>query len=213
MLILKERLSGFAGGAGSVAVGVVASTGATSSTAAGVSTGGAVEQPASTASSKGNSRRDGLITEPDAKHVDLCRPQSTAQDIEFVEVVGRAYAHTVIGLVVDRHALDLRFNTMQAEFGTSSIRVDVSRKRSCLQYIKARFDDRFRFDIRRHIGFLFWNDDFEVRQHVVKRKAFFRPAQAPPRLSQALRRYYREHPACLLVAHSPAVAVRLARGP
>ena len=107
MLILKERLSGSGGGAGSVTSDTSAATGATSSTGAGVSAGGAVAHPASTADSRSNSCRDELITEPDSKHIDLCCAQTAAQDIEFVEVIGRPDAHAVISLVVDRHPLNL----------------------------------------------------------------------------------------------------------
>ena len=107
MLIRSERLSGFGGGAGSAASSVSVSAGRTSSTGGGVSAGGAVAQPANTASGKSSERRERLITEPDAKYVDLRGSQSTAQNIEFVEVAGRAYAHTMIGLVINCHALDL----------------------------------------------------------------------------------------------------------
>jgi hypothetical protein len=107
MLIRWERLSGSCGGAGATGAGVVTSTAATSSTVGGASAGGAVAQPASTASGKRNSFRERLITKPDAQYVDLRRPQSTAQNVELTEVAGRAYAHTVIGFVIDCHALYL----------------------------------------------------------------------------------------------------------
>ena len=70
MLILKERLSGSGGGASTVSA-VTTSIGVTFSTGNGVSAGGAVTQPASAASGKTISHRENLITEPDAKYVDL----------------------------------------------------------------------------------------------------------------------------------------------
>ncbi len=47
-----------------------------------------------------------LITQANPQHVDLCLVQAGSQAVQFVEVTGRTNAHTVIGLVVNGHALD-----------------------------------------------------------------------------------------------------------
>ena len=107
ILILNALLSGSGGGAG--ARGAAGSGFAVSiaSIEVGALPGGAVVQPASAASTRRAKVREELITEPDAKHIDLSRSQTATQHVELVEVIGRAYAHTVIGLVINSYTLDL----------------------------------------------------------------------------------------------------------
>lgn len=105
MLILKERLSG-SGGAWITGTG----SGPESSAAVpgiGGCSGGVVAQPASSASSKMPSAAEDLVTEPYAQNVNLCSTQTTAQQVEFIEIVGRTDAHAVVSSVVDCHALNL----------------------------------------------------------------------------------------------------------
>lgn len=107
ILILNVLLSGSGGRADARVVAVSGFAVSTASIEVGALPGGAVVQPASAASTRNAKVREELITEPDAKHVDLSRSQAAAEHVEFVEVVGWAYTHTVICLVINSHTLDL----------------------------------------------------------------------------------------------------------
>ena len=48
-----------------------------------------------------------VVTEADTKHVDLRDAQSTAQHVQLVEIVRRAYVDTMVVAVVDLDALDV----------------------------------------------------------------------------------------------------------
>ena len=48
-----------------------------------------------------------VVTEADTKHVDLRDTQSTAQHVQFVEVIRRPYVDTMVVAVVDLDALDV----------------------------------------------------------------------------------------------------------
>jgi hypothetical protein len=117
MLILVAGRAGSTISTGSVAG--TASSGAGGS--GGGDTGAVVVQAASDPSTRAVRLCRRLFTEPDAYDVDLRGAQAAAQDVEFFEVVRRTDAYAVIRLVVDRYALDRRFDTLQGEFGTAPV--------------------------------------------------------------------------------------------
>ena len=47
-----------------------------------------------------------LIADPDTQHIDFGGAHAAAQHIEFIEIVRRAYANAVIGLVIDGHVAE-----------------------------------------------------------------------------------------------------------
>ncbi len=101
IVIRSALLSGIAAAAGWAGCAIGIGEGTTGSV------GGAVAQPARAANATTPKRAANLVTEADAKHIDLRAAKATAQDIEFVEVVRGSYANAVIGFVIDRDALYL----------------------------------------------------------------------------------------------------------
>ena len=97
-------------------IGAAESTGAGTESVGGASAGlelapasgcgGIVEQAVSVSSRSSASDLFALGTETNNEHVDLCRAQSTPEHIQFVQVINRSDAHTMIGLVVDGDPLD-----------------------------------------------------------------------------------------------------------
>ena len=77
-----------------------------SSGVAGLSGGPAV-QAAMHSSTTPKELRRVSITEADAQNVDAGRPQTASEDVQFVEIVDRSDTYAMIGLVVDRDALNI----------------------------------------------------------------------------------------------------------
>ena len=79
----------------------------------------------------------------------------------------------MVGAIVDRHALDLRFDAVQREFGAAPVGIRVRRERTRLQHVHAGLDDGLRPEVLGDVGLLLGDHDLEVRQHVVEREAAF----------------------------------------
>lgn len=108
IVIRSVDLSGDIGATESSGAGTVSVGGATAGLglAPASGCGGIVEQAASVSSRSSASDLFVLGTETNDEHVDLCRAQSTPEHIQFVQVINRPDAHAMIGLVIDRDALD-----------------------------------------------------------------------------------------------------------
>jgi hypothetical protein len=107
MLRRKCDMSGRAGGGGAGGCGGVgnASTGAGCGSGVDSVSGGAAHAASDIAARPIDICRK-LVTQTNTQYVDLGNTQAAAQHVEFIEVIRRADTHPVIGLVVDRYALD-----------------------------------------------------------------------------------------------------------
>ena len=107
MLMRIPDLSGSGGGGGRR--GSAGAAGSVSGGGAGAGSG-AVAQAASSDSdsaSSSDAMRALVVTEPDTQYIDLRSAQAAAQQVQFVEILGRADVDAVVVAVIDLDALDV----------------------------------------------------------------------------------------------------------
>ena len=108
MLIRNVLLSGPGGGAG--AGGIDTSTGFAAGSV-GISSGGVTVQAAACSDNNSKSALS-LVGNADTEYINLCGTQAAAQEVEFVEVVGRSDVDAMVITRVYLDSLYVRFNSL-----------------------------------------------------------------------------------------------------